>query len=133
MTTVNVQSQISLDELYHGVEQLNQTDLEKFVNRVMRLQIKSRTPSLSKKESDLLLIINQGIAPHLWPLYKELKEKRRTDTLTPAEQEELISMSNQIEEANGQRIQALVDLAMLRDVSLDAIMQDLGIAPATHE
>src|SRR6266851_4036592 len=60
-------------------------------------------PHLPRKEADLLLTINQGLAPELWQRYHELIAKRRAETLTPDEQTRLIELSDQIEAANARR------------------------------
>ena len=84
-------------------------------------------PHLPRKEAELLLAINQGLAPELWQRYHELIAKRRAETLTPDEQTHLIELSDRIEEANARRMEALVDLAFLRQTSLEALMDQLGI------
>jgi len=58
-----------------------------------------------------------------------LKQKRRAETLTEAEHQTLIEISNQVEEANARRIKSLVQLAALRNVSLETLMADLQIMP----
>jgi len=86
---------------------------------------------LSRAEADLLQKINRGLLSEIWEHYHALIAKRRAETLTPGEQATLIEISDQIEQANAHRIQYLIELANLRDTSLEAVMQELGIeAPA---
>ncbi|MFZ4657354.1 MAG: hypothetical protein ACOYNY_10105 [Caldilineaceae bacterium] len=68
-----------------------------------------------------------GIAPDTWRRYDELKAKRRSATLSEAEHAELIALGDQIELANAQRIRALIQLASLRNTTLDDLMAQLGI------
>ncbi len=82
---------------------------------------------LPKPEADLLQQINLGLSSDRWEHYHTLLAKRRTETLTPAEHATLIDISDQIEQANVQRIQALIELAKLRGQSLSIVMQELGI------
>ena len=54
MTTIQLQSQISLDALGSGIEQLSTPDLEWLTNQVLALRTKRRAPSLPHKEAELL-------------------------------------------------------------------------------
>ena len=87
----------------------------------------------SLKKSQLLEEINLGINETTWQQYQELKQKRQVETLTRSEYETLITISNQIETANAQRIEALTKLAALRRVSLENLMEELGLVPPLYE
>ncbi len=65
----------------------------------------------------------------MWDEYYALIDKRQTETLTADGHHRLIEISDQIEALNVERIQALVQLAALRQQSLDDVMEDLGIKP----
>lgn len=91
-----------------------------------------RAASLSKAEADLLQNINLGLPPQRWELYHTLLAKRRAEILTPEEQATLIEISDQIEQANARRIQYLIELASLRNTSLETLMQELGIKPPAY-
>lgn len=84
-------------------------------------------PHLSEAEAHLLQQINQGLPQDMWQRYHELLDKRHAEILTPDEQADLIALSDQIEEANACRIEHLIELARLRQTSLDTLMQQLGI------
>jgi hypothetical protein len=84
-------------------------------------------PHLSRAEAELLQRINVGLPPAVWQRYHELVAKRRAETLTPEEHTVLITLSDQIEAANARRIEHLVELARLRQTSLEALMDQLGI------
>ena len=87
---------------------------------------------LPKEEADLIQIINQSLSDIEWQRYQVLIEKRNAETLTPDEHEELINVSEQLENANTNRIQALVKLAKLRHMSIDALMAELDLKPLAH-
>ena len=86
-------------------------------------------PLLSKAEADLLEQINIGLPTDRWQEYHSLLAKRRAETLTEAEQSILIAISDQIEQANVQRVRALIALAEIRGTDLSTLMQQLGIVP----
>lgn len=84
-------------------------------------------PYLPEREGRLLQQINEGLSPDMWRRYNELIAKRRAEILTPDEHAALIALSDQIEELNARRIECLAALARLRQTSLSALMQQLGI------
>ncbi len=103
-------------------------DLDNFVNKLLEEQL----DSIATKEDELLLKINLGIAEEKWKLYYQLIEKRKAETLTTVEYQQLIDLSNEIEIANAERMKYLVQLAQMRKVSLKVLMNDLGIKPNSH-
>lgn len=98
-----------------------------------KLQLDSR-PSrrLTHVESELLSQINAGLPEETWMRYDQLVEKRRSESLTPQEYDELMQLTNTVEEDHARRIGLLEKLAKIRDVLLEALMQELGIGPRRH-
>ncbi|HEX3552938.1 MAG TPA: hypothetical protein VIA62_06885 [Thermoanaerobaculia bacterium] len=90
-------------------------------------------PRLAAKEAALLQAINRGFSSETWQRYTALKAKRQAETLTPQEQAELITLSDKIEETNVQRMENVIQLARLRQTSVDALMDDLGIKSPLYE
>ncbi|WP_234419758.1 STAS/SEC14 domain-containing protein [Nodularia spumigena] len=127
MTTMKVELQLSSDDLLKAVEQLSQADLKQFISQVIALQAQRTAPSLMQQESELLLKINQVISVEIQNYYNDLIAKRDTETLTDEEHRELLNLTEQIEKQQAQRIEYLVELANLRGISLNALMESLGI------
>ena len=123
---------MSIEELLDSAAQLDTPELEHFVSEVLALQAKRRAPHLSRDEAALLQKINQGLPPDVQQRYDTLIEKRQEETLTSDEHQELITMNDQIEEADAERVKDLVTLAQLRKVSITALMDELGIHPPSH-
>jgi hypothetical protein len=131
MSTVQVQSQVSLDELLNGVGQLSLPELERFVTQAIALLAQRKSPSLSKDEAELLVKVNQGLSLDIQKRYDELVAKRKVEELTPDEHQELLNLIDEIEKADAERAKHLVELARLRGTSLAAVMEDLGIRAPT--
>lgn len=113
-------------------------DTQGYILRTLRERLAGRwqlaaTPRLPADEAALLQTINRGFSSETWHLYAALKAKRRDGTLTPAEQAELIALSDQMEEMNVQRMESVSQLARLRKTSVDALMEDLGIKSSLYE
>jgi DNA-binding helix-hairpin-helix protein with protein kinase domain len=120
------------DDLLAAVAGLEVKEFEHFVAKVA-MQAQRRTQMLSAREAELLQQVNLGIAPAIWRRYDELKAKRRAVTLSEAEHVELIAIGDQVELANARRIKALIQLASLRNTTLDALMDQLGIRQTNVE
>lgn len=81
----------------------------------------------------MLLKINSGPAGLDWDRYHALLARNRDETITPGEHAELIAMIHAVEKANAERINALIELARLRGVSLDSLLESLNISPPPVE
>lgn len=123
---INAQN-LGVDEILAGVAQLDTPELENFMQEVSSIVAHRKAPSLSKQEEALLGIINRGFPEQFWRRYKALFAKKDKETLLENEYNELLGMVEQVEEYNVERLQALIDLAKIRGVDLNTIMQDLGI------
>ena len=127
MSTISVQSEVSLEAMIRGVEQLSTPDLEQLVDRVLTIRARRRAPSLSRKETELLRKINQGLPVVTQQRFDELTAKRRAEMLNQEEHQELLQVLDQIEQHDVKRLEALAELSQLRNVSIRVLMKDLGI------
>ena len=119
----------STDKLLEEVKQLSPPDLEHFVSEVVRIQAQRKAPSLTEAETDLFLKINNGMPPETQRRYWELISKRDEESLTPEEYEELLQLTGITEKHQAERLEALIKLSQLRNMSLDELMTELGITP----
>ena len=132
MTVIEMKMEVSLPVLLKGVEQLSTPELENFVAEVLSIQAKRRAPSLPKEEAVLLQKINQGLPVATQQRFDYLHERRRDETLTDEEHQELLALIEQIEESDVQRVKYLGQLAQLRNVSLAVLMKQLGLGQHVH-
>ena len=133
MPTIQVDAELSTDKLLEAVKQLSPSELEQFVSQVIALQAQRKAHSLSSEETTLLTKINSGLPVDMHKRYRELIGKRREERLTQAEYEELQRLTDQSEMKQAERLEALVELARLRNTSLNELMDTLGIKPPTVE
>lgn len=84
-------------------------------------------PADEAAEAELLRQINTGWAAERWQRYHALVAQRRAGLLTPEEHRELIALTDERELAHAQRLGHLIELAKLRQTTLDAVMEQLGI------
>jgi len=132
MPTVQVEAELSTDKLLKAVGQLSQPELEQFVLQIIALRARRRAPALPQAEADLLLKINQGLPPKVQKRYDELVTQRQAESLMPDEHEELVRITDRIENLEARRMEYLSELARLRKISLVDLMEDLGIRPPAY-
>ena len=100
MTTVQVQVQLSPEDLLAAVNQLSLSNLNEFANQVIALRAQRTAPVLSKDESELMLNINQSLSEETWKRYHELIEKRQDETLTQEEHRQLLDLTEQVRKSD---------------------------------
>jgi hypothetical protein len=127
MPVIHLEAQVSLDELLAAAGQLTLPDMEQFVARLLALRAQRRAPSLPAEEAELLRAINQCVPAELRDRYEVLIARRRADTLTQEEYQELLRLTEQVEAADAERLSHLASLSRLRGVPLVAVLESLGI------
>lgn len=89
----------------------------------------ARFAAVSEKEDELLARINEGLPTTFWERYRVLIARRDSGLLTAEEHQELIRLSDQVEEKNAARAPYLLALSRLRGVSLPDLVHQLGLQP----
>ena len=125
--------QIETEQLLHAALQLSPRELDQLLARLQALRGHTKVPRLSLPEAELLRRINQSIPAQLQQRHDALRRKRRRHKLTRAEQQELLSLSQQMEQLDVERLQLLAELAQIRQLTLPALMQQLGLNPPEPE
>jgi hypothetical protein len=84
-------------------------------------------------ESILLKKIDRTIPPIIQQRYNDLRSKLQAETLTPDEYQELLDLNDTIEQFDAERLQHLLALAQLRQISLPELLNRLNIStPAVY-
>lgn len=134
MTTLHINSAIELEQVLKGVDSLDTPELERFLAQVSALLARRKAPSIPQREAVLLQHINRPLLlPAQQLRYQQLSQRLQADNILPNEYDELLALVDTHEQADAARMQCLFELAQLRNVSLDTLMQQLGIqTPAPH-
>lgn len=128
MSTIPIE--VSTEQLLRAVERLPAEELATFAARVNALRAQRAAPHLTQDETALLLQINAGLAPETQARFDELVGRREAEAIAPAELEELIELTDTIEHQDAVRLQALQALAQLRQTTVPALLNALGLPPA---
>ncbi len=132
MPTAQVKVPLSTTRVLEAVESMSTIELEQIFSRVIALRAQRKAPHLPAKESELLIKINRGLPPDIQKRLNQLVAKRRDGALTPDEHRELLELTNVLENAEANRVEALAELSRLRGVSLNTLMHELGIKPPDY-
>jgi len=113
--------------------QLNGVDLGQYIAMLIQdklphsVQKIANKQTLTPEETQLFQKINYGFSESFWARFKELNTKRGENKLDEKERQELISLTDEMERANVERIKALITLAQIRGTDLESLMTELGI------
>ena len=124
---------LSAEQILAAIEQLPLPDIERLADRVIALQAKRRASHLNIEETALMLRINQTLPTPARARLRELIAKRDAETISPHEQQELIHLTDRLEELHADRLEALGQLAQVRGVTLSTVMQQLGLQFPDHD
>ena len=76
--------------------------------------------------------LQHAFPDHLRQRLRELTRKSEVEALTPDERAEYIALAEQREEADAERLQAVLRLAQLRSVPPTQLLAELGIGTTGH-
>lgn len=121
---------VGMDEMLQGVSKMDTSALEQFVSKVENLLANRKVKNRSKRERELLTVINWRRLPEAEQTrYDFLFEKLQDETITPKEHEELSALIERAEQHNVEWVEALAELAQLRGIHINDLMLELGIWP----
>lgn len=121
--------QASVSEIIANASQLNNRDLNALLGHLSLLRAQRTAPSLPQKEAALLSQINEGFPTVKWSRLVELDRKMEFEDITDEEAAESLKLAEDLEAYTLRRFENLKKLANLRGVSVERLMQSLGITP----
>lgn len=127
MAAVQADVRVSPEQLLRAVEELSPDELSAFAQQVIELRARRMASVLSATESVLYERVNCAMPADRRARYEALRTQREAATLTSAEHDELLRLSDELEALDADRVTAIAELARLRGVSLDAMMSALGM------
>lgn len=129
MATISSQTKLTTEDVLAAIEQLAPAEMEMVSRRLLHLQARRKAPHLSEREAELLREIYRAKRPGFQERFDELNARRRACALTPQEHDELLRLVDESEAFTVRRLEALAELAQLRQVPLPALMKQLGLNP----
>ena len=130
---ITKQVDLGLDDILNGISELDSKDLEKFMQKIGHLIARRKVAHLPERESQLLMKINKAIPLSLQKRYEDLLTKNKAETITPIEHEELLKVIDKVEIRNAERLENLIELSRIRNISLDTLMRQLHLYPIEND
>lgn len=93
----------------------------------LQLQLAQSPQKKTDRAAELLRIISSGFTGEFWARHRFLIEKCDLGDMTEMEYRELGVMTNQIEAATANRLEAALELATIRGKEPKDLMRELGI------
>ncbi|HAJ59506.1 MAG TPA: hypothetical protein DCP31_09730, partial [Cyanobacteria bacterium UBA8543] len=106
MTTINLTLSPELEQKLRTEAAKQGLEPDRYILNTLQERLLS-LPTSQPTEADLLQQINIGFCTSTWEQYHTLIAKRRAEILSPEEREQLIQLSDRLENLNVARIQAL--------------------------
>ena len=128
--TITVDARLA--EAYNQAPAAQRKEILQTIKQMLLGTTKTKAPRLSKKETELFLIINQGLPADQQKRIDELTEKMEFESITDAEHAELLRLTDAMEMAQVKRLKAVAELAKVRNISLSEMMRQLGMEPGRY-
>lgn len=119
-------------KMMQGIEVLTIFELEELMKQILQIR-KQKLPTVpSDSESELLRKINAPLPKTIQRRYISLLKKRKAETLTALEYDELLDLTSFHEAKTAKRLAYLVELAKIRKQTLDEVLVALQIKPSVY-
>ena len=123
MDTLEIKS-----KLQHYIEQADQSFLQ-IVQAMFEQYFEEEKKRQNRREQELLVLVKSGLSREQEKRLDELDDKRRLNQMTEEEHKELLTLVDQVESFNAQRLQYLSELAQLRKTDIRTLMTSLNLKP----
>jgi hypothetical protein len=121
--------QLSVSEILNSVEGLETTKFDQLYRELyaLRLQRNSGVRVLNDVESQLLSKINTEFDAKKWERLTYLDWKLEFSALSEKEEIESLKLAEAFENYSVERLKCLSRLALIRQISIDKLIEQLGI------
>ncbi len=127
-----MQTTIQNTQFYQTLASLSVSELDTLLGEIIALRKQKLPNVLSTVETELLRKINVGVLPTIQKRYNFLLKKRQKETLTEEDYEELLTLTSYIENHNAQRLSYIIELAQIRNTTVDEIIASLELKPRLY-
>jgi len=125
MQVVEMKTTLKVDDILNGISKLETKEIESFLKEVSIILANKKAPSLPSEEVILLKKINESLSTTTRLRYRKLREKQQGKTLSSEERNELLQLVEVVENADVERLKAMIDLSKSRKITLDEVMNDI--------
>lgn len=116
--------EISTENLLNAVVRMPEKDFERFLRNAK--QLKDRETKLVNT------LENFDLSAEKKKVYRQLLKKFRAEKISTAEHQQLITLTEELENLNVARIKNIAEIAKLRNSTLKEVIKDLNIKPKSY-
>ena len=127
MATLSIHTKVTVDDFVDAAEQLQNAELEKLARRLLQIHARRNVPNLPQREAELLTGISQANSFEKQARYHYLNRELEHRALTQEEQNELHELIGLSEAQTARRLALLLELSLLRRVTLSTLMRQLQV------
>ena len=129
MQTVEIKKglQIGFDDLVQSVSRLNTAELTAFFEKLNHVIGGQKSLPPFGEEAILLKQIKAIIPMSVIRRFKELQMKQHNNTISEKEEEEILVITDFIEEKSAERVELLAALAKIRQIPLSDLVKELQL------
>ncbi len=114
---------LAFDDLLKGMAALETSEIVQFMHEMGRIVATRKVSVLSIRETELLKKINTSIPEKLQKTYQSLTQKLNKEIITEVEYQELLKIITKIEQKKAIKLEYMIELARLRNISLRELGQ----------
>ncbi len=133
MSKTQAQPAFDAEAILAKAATMNIQELEDFARKLNRVIFQKKSSDTTFRQREMLRLINQTALPReKRVLYLQLAQKLENDSITEPERQHFLQLTEEEETLRNERVKMLIELAQLRNISLNQLMEELGLQPVGH-
>jgi hypothetical protein len=135
MRNTVIKVETDLAEAFNTAPRQQQEKVKSAMRGLLKLvpsNTEKNAPHLSKREAHLRLKINDGLPLEKRDRMQVLTDKIEYESMTEAEHAELLELTELMEKKWCDQLKAIIELAKLKQISLDEMLKQLGKKPGRY-
>ncbi|MEL6250373.1 MAG: hypothetical protein AAFR87_00065 [Bacteroidota bacterium] len=120
----------SLGKLFKKFEELSPTEVDIVLEKLLSIRASQKAPALGRQETALMQQINDGLSEEELEELEALIARRDAEEISEIELQRLIQLTEKMEQLNVERMELIVELSSIRNMSIRDLMKELDIRAA---
>lgn len=130
MSKITIKSEIDANALLSSVAQLKIKELETFIRELSGILTRKKA---TDKKSQIAELLNQHnrtvLSKKKRKKFAELYEQLEAGIIKKVDHQEFLKLSEESERLRNERVKLLIQIAHLRDIPFNNLLQELGLQP----
>ncbi len=123
----------SFSGLLEKTIELSSTDFDAYFDTLLKIHLRRKVKTIPDNESGLLQKINKIIPNSLIKKSRLLSKKMNSATISNSEYQELVKLTETIEALNVTRLTLITELATIKNMDIDKVMEIYELKPESNE